>query len=585
MRKWRESIVVRILGTFLLLVILPTALLAGFSYSQARQAALDSAEQDLVKSAQNVASDIDRYIDSEIAVARYGALSAQAQEFARLLAEQEAQGAAAPTVEVDTQAAVDRWLATWVGTSSSLSIVFILDTDGTCVASSDPNLVGRNFAQRTYYQSAMAGRSEVSDWSIGLVTGLPGVYISAPIAKADGSPGAVLVAKLDVAPIEELIFNAGSDDQIEFLINSAGVILVESGAETTGLRTLTELSAEDAAAIDATQQFAGASLTPVGLTEVRAAQLTLRAGGTVVTDPFKYQDQVWVAALSNTTAEGWAAGVAIRADQVTAQLRMTSLVFAAFGLFMALYVALALIFLRRSVLQPLEALVAGSQRVSDGDFDTPVPVRGDDEVAQLASSFNSMAQQIQDNTARLESEVASRTAALEQANREIKELSLTDELTGVYNRRYLEEFLPQALRRMQRRRLPLTIIMVDIDHFKAVNDGHGHQVGDTVLIAFANCLRRETPDPDWVVRLGGEEFLIALVETNFTTAMVLAETLRRHVGAMQVETGDGALLGVTASFGVAQSRAGETLDDLIARADRALYTAKADGRNLVRGSK
>mgnify|MGYP003599486671 CR=1 FL=1 len=573
---------VRILGTFLILVILPTALLAAHAYSQARQDALEMAEQDLVKSAQNVAADIDRYVESEIAVARYGALSAQAQEFARVFANVESSGVEPTSVQVNAQVAVDRWLQSWVGSASSISIMFILDSDGTCVASSDPELLGHNFAQRPYFQSAMAGQSTVSDWSIGLVTGVPGIYMSAPIASEDGTPAAVLVAKLDVAPITELVTTAGTDDQVEFLINDAGVVLLESGNTASGLRTLTELSQEDAAAIAASQQFADSSLTSMGLTDVRAAQETLRSGGTVVTDPFTYAGHVWVAALTKTSAEGWTVGVAIRADQITAQLRVTTLVFLAFAGFMLVYIALAVIFLRRSILTPLAELVAGSERVSAGDFDTAVPIHGGGEVAQLARSFNSMAQQIRDNTQRLESEVAARTAALEQANREVMALSLTDELTGSYNRRYLEAFLPQALRRMQRHELPLSILMVDIDHFKHVNDTHGHQVGDLVLIAFAECLRQSSPDPDWVVRFGGEEFLIALLEVDRAEAYAIAERLREHIAEMRVDIGDGEQVAITASIGVATSAPGQDLEDVIAHADRALYRAKRDGRNLVR---
>ena len=363
---------------------------------------------------------------------------------------------------------------------------------------------------------------------------------------------------------------------------AAGVVLVEIGTNALGLRTLTELRPEDAAAIAASEQFAGASLTPMGLTEVRDAQETLHGGGTVVTEPFTYDGHVWVAALTETSAEGWAVGVAMRADQITAQLRITSLVFLGFGLFMVIYIALAVFFLRRSVLQPLAELVAGSERITVGDFDTAVPVHGEGEVARLATSFNSMATQIRDNTARLESQVATRTAALERANHEIMELSLKDQLTDSYNRRYLEAFLPQALRRMQRHDLPMSIVMVDIDHFKTVNDTYGHQAGDLVLAEFAACVRQQAPDPDWVVRYGGEEFMVVLLEMDLDTAMAVAEHLRQQVGAMHLDVSSGQSVQITASFGVATALPEETVPEVITRADRALYDAKAAGRNTVR---
>jgi len=135
---------------------------------------------------------------------------------------------------------------------------------------------------------------------------------------------------------------------------------------------------------------------------------------------------------------------------------------------------------------------------------------------------------------------------------------------------------------MQRHELPLSILMVDIDHFKHVNDTHGHQVGDLVLIAFAECLRQSSPDPDWVVRFGGEEFLIALLEVDRAEAYAIAERLREHIAEMRVDIGDGEQVAITASIGVATSAPGQDLEDVIAHADRALYRAKRDGRNLVR---
>ena len=139
--------------------------------------------------------------------------------------------------------------------------------------------------------------------------------------------------------------------------------------------------------------------------------------------------------------------------------------------------------------------------------------------------------------------------SLKKANEEIKLLSITDPLTGCYNRGYLNEHLLYELKRAQRYRHPLSLVLSDIDHFKSVNDTYGHQVGDMVLKAFAHCIKKEIRKKiDWVVRYGGEEFLIVLPETRNLGALSMAERLRQAVSSTIIEAGS-QQLSITASFG------------------------------------
>lgn len=159
----------------------------------------------------------------------------------------------------------------------------------------------------------------------------------------------------------------------------------------------------------------------------------------------------------------------------------------------------------------------------------------------------------------------------------LRALSLTDRLTCMANRRQLDELLAAALDQARRTGLPLTLMIIDIDHFKAVNDAHGHLVGDQVLIEVAGILRAHMRRVDHVGRWGGEEFMVLCLETDEHGAGVLAEKLRR-----EIETHEFAIVGhKTCSFGVATHAHGETLEALIERADRALYRAKEGGRNRV----
>lgn len=174
--------------------------------------------------------------------------------------------------------------------------------------------------------------------------------------------------------------------------------------------------------------------------------------------------------------------------------------------------------------------------------------------------------------------------SLRTANEENRRLSITDPLTGAYNRRYLTEQLPREIDRAARYGRQLATVMCDVDHFKRINDTQGHLVGDEVLKWFVGQLRHGVRGSDWVARYGGEEFLIVLVETNVANAAIAAEHLRARIAATPFPGAAGGIA-VTASFGVAGWRnnvpQGSTFDALVARCDEGVYASKAAGRNSV----
>jgi diguanylate cyclase (GGDEF)-like protein len=170
---------------------------------------------------------------------------------------------------------------------------------------------------------------------------------------------------------------------------------------------------------------------------------------------------------------------------------------------------------------------------------------------------------------------------------EVEELAVTDALTGVFNRRGLFQLGEREVERAQRFKHPLAIVMLDIDHFKKVNDAYGHPNGDRILAALAQCCVKQIRSIDVMARYGGEEFIILLTETETTQAVNLAERLRQVIEKMRVpiesEEGSAALaVQVTVSLGVAGFTPEMThLKNLIQRADQALYAAKREGRNRV----
>lgn len=186
--------------------------------------------------------------------------------------------------------------------------------------------------------------------------------------------------------------------------------------------------------------------------------------------------------------------------------------------------------------------------------------------------------------ARLTEDVARRQlerTELQQVIHELTELSLRDPLTGLFNRRGLDERLIEEFARARRYGAPLSLIMIDIDHFKRVNDRHGHAVGDLAIGHVAKLLTRGRRASDITARYGGEELVLLLPHTPLEGAMSLAERLRYQVELTPYKAG-GADDHLTASFGVAiYERSMREPGDLIAAADRALYRSKRDGRNRV----
>ncbi len=184
----------------------------------------------------------------------------------------------------------------------------------------------------------------------------------------------------------------------------------------------------------------------------------------------------------------------------------------------------------------------------------------------------------------LETEIDRRTAELQRSNEalsaaqvELEHMAMTDNLTGLYNRNKMDELIDGEYRRAVRYESPFSLILMDVDHFKEVNDTYGRLVGDRVLIDCAAQLRDSLRKSDSIGRWGGEEFLVLAPNTDRDGALALAESMRQKVASYRYREEEN----ITVSLGVAEYRSGENIFDTVRRADEALYRAKAGGRNRV----
>ncbi len=171
-------------------------------------------------------------------------------------------------------------------------------------------------------------------------------------------------------------------------------------------------------------------------------------------------------------------------------------------------------------------------------------------------------------------------AELEKSLAIIKEMSIRDDLTGVYNRRHLMELLEHEYHRISRGGAHFSVAMLDIDHFKSVNDTYGHLTGDEVLKAASDVIRKSLRSADFCGRYGGEEFLLVMTQTNINGALLCAERIRSTIEQSRFPS-LGPNFKVTVSLGVTEFTGKEDIPTMIARADKALYHAKESGRNRV----
>lgn len=420
-------------------------------------------------------------------------------------------------------------------------VIYLLNPDGVTIASSnwntDKSFVGHNYGFRPYFQDAIAGRVG-RFYAMGATSRTPGYYISHPVTE-DGKITGVAVVKVDLSNFDRE-WKPGDDYEVT-ITDEYGISFLSSQADWK-YRPLEPLPAAHTARLASTRQYEGILRPPLPIVEqsslgpdVRFVIVSQQAEGSDANVKVPYL------AYSSGLPSNWRVNVFMQAGSVHGQALLHTF---AFAILISFILVLALYWreLRRR----------GAER----------------EMARLTLEA-------------AHAELESKHSQLQALSEEYHRASITDALTGSYNRRFFMEVTAKMISGTTRHKVILSVIVIDVDHFKSINDQYGHYAGDYVLKRISEICSSELREEDVFARMGGEEFVIALMHASYNDATDVAERLRSRIMAQHFEV-DGHAFHVTISCGVAQYQLADAhIENTIRRADRALYQAKHQGRNQV----
>lgn len=461
--------------------------------------------------------------------------------------------------------------------------------DGRVLFSADGLLEGANVSSRPWFiagkQAPFVG--DVHDAKL-LAKLLPApgsgeplrfVDVAAPIYDLDGQLSGVLGVHLSwewARTVEQTVFSLGQRSKgVEtFILNRQGQILLAPQGKVATLLP---------ARLASTAATGGELMAwPDGQAYLTAVIPTRGLGS--------YAGLGWTVVVRQAEAQAYAPVQAIR-HTVLVMGAGFALLFALFGIWLASRIS-----------RPLRHLTSAAAALQAGRNERPLPDgRPFAETSRLARSLTHLVDTLRSEQAKLaslnaslEQQVSQRTEALDAVNRhlysaleerqrlvkQLETLANTDSLSGLLNRRAFQDRAALEMGRQERQGGPLAALTFDIDHFKRINDQYGHEGGDAAIQRLASVCQGLLREIDVLARFGGEEFVALLPDSDAEEAIAVAERLREAAEALQIE-GYGEPIRLTVSFGVAQWRSGMSIDNLLARADQALYQAKHGGRNRV----
>ena len=531
-----DSIKNRILALAVLATLIPALSTAVLSYRQNRRALTDTLDSELRSVVSQTAREIDLWVDQRSYDARVFTGSFEVTEN---LARIPLGGA----VGAEAQGRLTDYLDGVYGRSSDYAGLLATDVDAVAMASTGEVEVSLDALPADWLVRVGRGEAVISepylDGRLSQIVATLAVPIEAGPLSFVGS----LAATLTFGAVDDILESFSTDGAGRVaLVTGGGQVIASSGA-------LAE-TATDA---------------PIG-SEVLEILIDAEGGAAEYTD----SDGVdMVGALTAIPGLEWAVVAQIPADEAYAQVvQLRNSAFLLVSIILLVVGSIAYM-LGVVIVRPLARLTEGAGAVAAGDLSVDLPEAGRGEVGYLTQVFNDMVERLR-----------SSREELDQRNRELEELSVTDLLTGLHNRRYLLDAFDAEIRRADRHERPFCVLMIDVDRFKLYNDTYGHPAGDEVLRTMGVVLKDATRDLDVTARYGGEEFICLLPECDLENAVLAGERIRTRLASETFEGG-----AVTISMGVAEFPAhGESAAAVISEADLALYEAKGAGRDQVKSA-
>jgi diguanylate cyclase (GGDEF)-like protein len=532
-----DSIRRKIVALAVLATLVPATSIAVLSNVQNRRALTETLEGELRGIGSQAARELDLWVKERLYDARSFAGSSEVTESLERLAD--GAGPAPEALErlTDHLGGVERRSPDYAGFT-------VVDERGAAVASSRspvpsaelpaewmPRLRGGEAILGEPYHHAPSGKMMAT--------------VAQPVRTPDARFLGVLVATLDFGGLRDVLadFAPDGDGSID--------LVVADGRRIVGSMALDNLE--------------------LAVPQTAHARLREAEGGTIVYD--RGDGEMVLGTLIDVPNLEWAVVTQLPTRQAYREIRRLGRSTALIVLGLMIFVGSVAYFLGLFIVRPLSRLAEAAAAVASGDLTVDLPVTGGGEVGYLTGVFNRMVGQLR----RSREEVAAANGALRRRNQELQHLSMTDSLTGLYNRRYVMNELDKEVQRAERHGRSLAVLMLDVDRFKEYNDTYGHPAGDRALMAIGRVIEDATRDADVPGRFGGEEFIVLMPDCDIGGALDAAERIRTR---LTEEAFEGAT--VTCSVGAAVLPGhGQTPAALIAAADVALYEAKAAGRDRV----
>jgi len=528
-----DSIKNRILALALLATLIPALTTAVLSYRQNRRSLTDRIDSELRRIVSQTAREIDLWVDQRSYEVRVFTGSFEVTEnLARI-----PRGGA---VASEAEARLTDYLNGVYARSRDYAGLLVTDVYSTPMASTGRAQVSLNALPSDWLARVQRGEAVISppytDARVGQVVATLAVPIEAGPLEFVGS----LAATMTFASADSIMagFQPVGGGRVQ-LVTGNGTVIAASDAAGQGIAVPSQI-------LDMLSDAGGTAVEYTG------------DGGAHM-----------VGAMTELPGLDWSVVAQVPADEAYAEVtRLRNSAFLLVSLILVVVGGIAYL-LGVVIVRPLARLTEGAGAVAGGDLSVDLPKAGRGEVGYLTDVFNEMVGRLRRSR-----------EELDERNRELERLSVTDLLTGLHNRRYLLDAFDKEIRRADRHERPFCVLMMDVDRFKQYNDTHGHLAGDEVLKGMGRVLRDAMRDLDVTARYGGEEFICLLPECDAPHAVLAAERVRSRLAQERFAGGP-----ITISIGVAEFPThGDTAGEVIGAADAALYEAKAAGRDQVKSA-